>query len=193
MTKQRKIILICIAIFIAWYFARVFSIAIMRMQVRHQIDLNKKPKPTPAETPAAAPAAPTEQPLENMAGVWGGRGQVPGRGLCDLRFEVKQNDPLHYTGYSRFSCMPTQTITNPKDANFINNMLNHINPDAAVLSGVTEKGSIHFHADKTIGTDINGCAVSDLTMTPFGKGVIAAEWQEGTCQGGQLLMTKGGQ
>jgi hypothetical protein len=69
-------------------------------------------------------------------------------------------------------------------------MLPHMNPDAAILTGAVEKGAIHFHADKTIGTDINGCAVTDLTITPFGASAVAAEWQEGTCQGGNLLMTR---
>lgn len=70
------------------------------------------------------------------------------------------------------------------------NLLNHMNPDAAVLTGAVEKGAIHFQAEKTIGTDINGCAVTEFTVTPFGTNLVAAEWKEGTCAGGSLMLQK---
>lgn len=70
------------------------------------------------------------------------------------------------------------------------NMLPQMNPDAAILTGTVEKGAIQFRADKTIGTDVNGCAVTDITITPFGASAVAAEWREGACQGGNLLMQR---
>jgi hypothetical protein len=88
--------------------------------------------------------------------------------------------------------MATEGLTNPKDANVMNNFLNHMNPDAAILTGTVEKGEIHFKADKTIGTDINNCAVTELTITPFGASAVAAEWQEGSCTGGSLMMQRQG-
>jgi hypothetical protein len=73
------------------------------------------------------------------------------------------------------------------------NFLDHINPDAATLTGTVEKGAIHCHADKTVGTDINGCAVTEFTVTPFGTNVVAAEWKEGACAGGNMLLQEVGQ
>lgn len=183
--KKRTILLICAAIFIGSYIARSFVIAYLRMSYARQQASRPKPKPKPPDTPAVAPV-PVDPPFVNLSGVWEAHGQVPSRGMCDLRLEVKQNDPAHYSGFSRFSCI---SLAIPKSANTIANML-PLGPDAAILTGEVEKGAIHFHADKTIGTDVNGCAVTALTVTPFGASAVAAEWQEGTCAGGNLLMTR---
>jgi hypothetical protein len=188
MTKRnRNILLICAAIFIGSYIARSFIITAQRMAYARQQASRPKPKPKPAvtETPSASPI-PVDPPFVNLSGVWEAHGQVPSRGVCDLRLELKQNDPAHYSGFSRFSCI---SLAPPKEFNAAT-MLPHTNPDAAILTGAVEKGAIHFHADKTIGTDINGCAITDLTVTPFGASAVAAEWQEGTCAGGNLLMTR---
>jgi hypothetical protein len=62
-------------------------------------------------------------------------------------------------------------------------------PDSAILSGKVENGSIRFHVDRTIGKDINGCAIASLTLTPFGPNQLAAEWQDGgTCHGGHVIL-----
>jgi hypothetical protein len=183
--KKRTILLICAAIFIGSYIARSFVIAYLRMSYARQQASRPKPKPKPPDTPTVAPV-PVDPPLVNLSGVWEAHGQVPSRGMCDLRLELKQSDPAHYSAFSRFSCI---SLVPPKEVNAAT-MLPHMNPDAAILTGAVEKGSIHFHADKTIGTDINGCAVTELTVTPFGASAVAAEWQEGTCQGGNLLMTR---
>ena len=110
-----------------------------------------------------------------------------GRGICDLRVELRQNEPGKYSGYSRFSCLNNEALTNPKDMNLMQSFLNHMNPDSAVLAGSVEKGAIHFHAEK-IGTDINRCAVTEFTITPFGTNLVAAEWKEGTRTGGSLML-----
>jgi len=193
--KKRNILLICAAIFIGSYIARSLVIATLRMtyaqQQANRRRQQSKPKPDSAATPDPAVAPNPEEPhLANLSGVWGSHGQVPGRGMCDLRLELKQNDPVHYSGFSRFSCLNNEVLLHPKDANALTNILINTNPDAAILSGAVEKGSIRLHADKTIGADINGCAVSEFTVTPFGASAVAAEWQEGSCKGGSLLMER---
>jgi hypothetical protein len=192
--KKRTILLICAAIFLGSYLARSFVISALRMAYAQQQGNRQRQKPKPDSAATQSPAvepSPAEPPLPNLSGVWESHGQVPGgRGMCDLRLELKQNDPSHYSAFSRFSCLNNEAIVHPKDANVLNNILTHTNPDAAILTGAVEKGSIHFHADKTIGTDINGCAVTEFTVTPFGASAVAAEWLEGTCQGGSLLMQR---
>jgi hypothetical protein len=69
-------------------------------------------------------------------------------------------------------------------------VLNKLNPADAILSGAMENGSIRFHVDKTIGTNSNGCAATSFTVTPFGSNQLAAEWQEGGCQGGHVILQK---
>jgi hypothetical protein len=189
--KRRNILLICVAIFLISYIARSIVTTQMRIAYARQQALRRQARPKAASAMTENPAAPTDPPLANLSGVWEGRGRVPGgRGLCDLRLELKQSDPAHYSGYSRFSCMSVEALTNPKDVNVMANMVDHLNPDAAILTGAAEKGAIHFRADKTIGTDINGCTVTELTITPFGTSAVAAEWKEGTCQGGNLMMQR---
>jgi hypothetical protein len=68
--------------------------------------------------------------------------------------------------------------------------LNRMSPAGAVLSGAMENGSIRFHVDKTVGTNSNGCAATSLTLTPFGTNQLAAEWQEGGCEGGHIILQK---
>ncbi len=97
---------------------------------------------------------------------------------CDIRIEMTENPTAHYTGYSSFACHGTGRAATP------------VEPESAILTGNFEKGAIHFHVDKTIGTDPNGCAVTSLTVTQFGVGQLAAEWEKGTCTGGHVILAK---
>ena len=81
--------------------------------------------------------------------------------------------------------MAAKNRKNQKEA-----LLNRMDPDSAILTGTLQDGAIHFRADKTIGTDINGCAVSSFTLTPFGANRLAAEWAAGSCQGGHMVLAK---
>jgi hypothetical protein len=194
--KKRTILLICAAILIGSYIARSFVVNYLRMvyaQPQAMRRQQQQPKPAPAPSPSAS-AAEDGTPIGNLSGVWQGHGRVPGgRGICDLRVELRQGETGKYSGYSRFSCLNNEALTNPKDTDMMKNFLNHMNPDSAALTGTVEKGAIRFHADKTIGTDINGCAVTEFTVTPFGTNQVAAEWKEGTCTGGSLMLQKAAQ
>jgi hypothetical protein len=66
--------------------------------------------------------------------------------------------------------------------------MNRMNPNAAVLTGTVKDSAIHFRADKDIGGDIRGCTVTSFTLTPFGAYQLAAEWEAGKCQGGNMLL-----
>jgi hypothetical protein len=187
MDKQRrnKILFICAAILIGSYVARYFILTAMRMAYSQHAA--QQPKPQTAEKPVAS-ASPDSMPIGNLSGVWEGRAPMKTRGTCDLRLELNQNDPEKYSGYSRFSCINLAPV-NPQDTN-ITTMANRVNLDTAIMQGAVEKGSIRLHSDKTFGTDLNGCAVTDMTVTPFGNGGAMAEWQEGACPGGNLLMQR---
>jgi hypothetical protein len=192
--KKRNILLICTAILLGSCIARSIVINYLRMVYAQQQAMRRQQVAKPKPAPSPLPTAEDGPPIGNLSGVWQGHGRVPGgRGVCDLRVELRLGDPGKYSGYSRFSCLNNEALTNPKDMNLMQNFLNHMNPDAATLTGAVEKGAIHFHADKTIGTDINGCAVTDFTVTSFGTNVVAAEWKEGTCTGGSLMLQKAAQ
>ena len=193
---QRRFFLWCGGILAAWW---VFGLvsgwihhAAIRQQARH---VDTSPLPMPYIPPSPAPSAP--RPPANLSasgdlsGVWIGKAAVEGRGICGLRLELQQKEPDSYTGYSSFGCanaaplMSEQNRANPKAA-----LLNRMDPDTAILTGTMQDGAIHFHVDKTIGTDINGCALTAFSLTPFGATQLVAEWQSGECGGGHMMLVK---
>ena len=194
MTKRnRKILLICGAILLGYYFMRSYSNYIAGVEAARARAMQRAamPKRSPvAPVTAESQSTPVAPPMPNISGIWVGRGVTKGRGLCSLRLELKQNDPINYSAYSTFSCMAIDSLTNPKDVNMMTNYLKNMDPDSAILTGTVGKGAIRFHADKTIGADNSGCAISDLIVTPFGASQVAAEWQEGTCPGGDVMMQR---
>jgi hypothetical protein len=139
---------------------------------------------SPAATHAPAPAA------SGLSGIWQGRTAITGRGICTLRIELHENPPEHFTGYSSLACANFAPLMSEQDRNPKSATLNRMSPASAVLSGAMENSSIRFHVDKTIGTNSNGCAATSFTLTPFGANQLAAEWQEATCQGGNIILQK---
>lgn len=61
---------------------------------------------------------------------------------------------------------------------------------SAVLTGVSEKGSVLFTLDKAIGKTPDGCSIEGMTVTPFGVDQLSAEWKDTSCKGGQILLRK---
>ena len=113
------------------------------------------------------------------------------RGMCDLRLELKENDADHLTAYSTFNCVNFAVLAAQKDPERIQSMTAHrMKQDAAMLSGALQDGSIHLRLEKTLVGDAAGCAVTSLTITPFGDRQLAAEWQDRTCQGGSILLQR---
>jgi hypothetical protein len=193
MTKQnRKVLLICLAVLVGSYIAHS---VVTSATANYQRQAIRQAKPSPlskaqSESPTSA-ASESPALLGNLSGIWSGRAILQGRGICNLRFELKESEPGHFSGYSTISVVNPEIFMNPKDrdVNPIAGFLKKANPASAILAGTVENGSIHFHVDKTIG-DNNGCLLTSVTLTPFGTGQIAAEWQEGSCQGGNMLLQK---
>lgn len=124
--------------------------------------------------------------LSNLSGTWRGQGVLSGRGVCTLKLELREGQaPSSYSGYSTLSCVNASARGRANPAS-------RMNPAASILTGVPQSGSIRFHVDKTIGADANGCTATSFTATPFGTNQIAVQWQEGSCQGGQILLGKSG-
>src|SRR5580658_8850660 len=115
--KRNKTLLICALILIGSYVARYFILTAMRMAYSQHAAQQPKPKPAEKSPASASPDSPV---VANLSGVWDARSPLKDRGTCDLRLELKQTDPGHYSGYSRFSCINTAALMNPKDANVIN-------------------------------------------------------------------------
>lgn len=152
----------------------------------------KQAKPLPASgTTAALPAE-----VNEVFGVWQGAAPLP-TGMCNLRLELrrKADNPTQVAGFPVLICtslpsiLPQQVTPAMQQA-----MMAKLTPVSAVLTGTfhPDPASIQFTVDKVTGTSVNGCALTSLTVTPFGVDAIAAEWQEGSCEGGHLLLKRMG-
>jgi hypothetical protein len=168
--------------------------------VTPQAGKGQRPLPAPgAPAPPSGPAgispdasgvatAPTQS--DNLLGIWQGIGPLPGQGICNLKLELRRStEPDRFSGFPVLICMPLPQPLVQRGRN-IQNPIAQMTPLSAVLTGTAKDGGIQFNADKIIGRAMNGCGLTSLTVTPFGTDQIAAEWQEGTCQGGQILMRR---
>jgi hypothetical protein len=199
--KNLKMLIICAGILVASYIVRNLVTEGIRMAYRpvartalRQAKAKAIPPPNGSPQSQAAPlsaavAAPPS-PLANLSGVWYGREAVIGKGLCQLNFELreKKEEPGSFSGFSRLICGNFGNLVDSKTAASPSQAVNGMNPEAVIFSGGIEKGSIQLHADKVIGTDTNCCAPTSLNFTPFGNGLLAAQWQEGSCTGGHMIM-----
>jgi hypothetical protein len=68
--------------------------------------------------------------------------------------------------------------------------IRQMEPVSAELTGSLENGAITFHVDKVIGIPWDGCTLTSYSITSFGSQQIAAQWQEGSCPGGQLILVR---
>jgi hypothetical protein len=197
MTTKQRALLIFIVI------AGAFAVRPFERSIEHAFRQKPPAKPSPFGAAAtldaaslAAPSPPTGSQLAlppgKLSGVWRGSAALEDTGICDLRFELIENLPGRFSGYSNFSCITAAALMSPNHrADFRSEVLSHINPDAAILTGIMQDGAIHFHVDKVIGADINGCSVTSFTVVPFGASQLAAQWQAGPCKGGSILLQRG--
>lgn len=199
MTKQnRKILFICIGVLVGSFIVRNVVIsaiqmaryrqAVMAAQQRKAQQAAAKP-PVKATEPQHATPAPPHFPYP---GVWAGSAAIKGKGLCDTRIEMRdiENQPGHFTGDWSMTCRPYGPLISQERARRGAGMFNRTNPEAAIFAGTFKDGAMAFTLDKVMATDSEGCAPSSLTITPFGTGQLASEWQEGTCAGGHMMLHK---
>jgi hypothetical protein len=144
-----------------------------------------------AAPPAAAPPPPT--PLSNFIGVWQGEQAQANRDLCQMALEMRDNGAGGLTAYPRISCVALMPyLPGPHKLNPAQAAAKSMSPVSAVLTGNLKDGVVAFHVDKTIGETFDGCTISAFTVTPFGNNEVAAEWQNGTCGKGQMVLRRMG-
>ena len=192
--RDKKVLLISAAVLCGSYIFHGLVTSAMQIAFYRPAPRPARPKQNSLPAPEAKPSTPPARPASvlvnttpkpsNLAGIWSGSLAMDGRGYCNFRLEIQQKDSEHYSGYSTFRCI-NNGLT-PKDRKAL---IMNVNPDSAILSGTSDNGVIRFNIDKNIGTDIRGCAISALTITPFNN-QLAAEWEYGSCPGGHVLLQK---
>jgi hypothetical protein len=163
--------------------------------------------PDPAAQYVAAPlaataAAPTDASIQKFLGTWYGFVALP-RGNCSLTVTVSasHDTPHPLAGFSNLSCTqtPLEMLANAKRQTIAESLVEaakKLNPTSAILAGdFQQDGSVKFDTTKNIGvTEVSkACSISAMTLTPFAA-QMAVEWkesQQGDCQGGQMILSRG--
>ena len=149
--------------------------------------------PPPPPDPVALQLAATAAQFNKLAGDWSGAAVLPSHGLCKLILQIRTvaDKPATYTGYSTTQCNPYLALTG-KTATRENKArvaVESMTPTSVIMTGTVADNAIVFHVDRNIGTPPDGCAVTGFTVSPFAD-QVAAQWQAGTCQGGQLVLNR---
>lgn len=198
--QQQKVLLIAVGVIVASYVVRwLYTSAQELAQRQQQIRLAQQRAKLPARVPVAPvpakpsrPVSPFVTTLSNLSGFWKGQNLVAGQGFCTLALELREMEtPANYTAYSTLSCMAPPSLWGLKGGQLLPpRMRDQMLPTAITLQGTPENGAIHFQVDKTVVSPMSSCATTSFMVTPFGTNRIAAQWREGLCQGGQILMAR---
>jgi hypothetical protein len=144
-----------------------------------------------AAPPAAASPSPT--PLSNLTGMWQGEQAQSNRDLCRMALEMRDNGAGGLTAYPRISCVALMPyLPGPHKLTAAQAAAKSMSPVSAVLTGNLKDGAVAFRVDKTIGATFDGCTMTAFSVTPFGNDEVAAEWQNGTCGKGQMVLRRVG-
>jgi hypothetical protein len=194
--KQKKYIWIVVAVLVLIHFAPRILVAVKRTfsspppaVVQKFGPVQPAPPPAPSPAPPAVPAV-DKQLMDYYSGVWTGHMLMPKGDTCDLRLElrVKPDEPAKLVGYETKTCVPFMMIQHRNAAG----LARDISPVSAVMIGTLDHDYIHFTIDQTMGTHLGDCPLSVFTTRVFGLGGLNAEWKEGTCNSGSLLLMKKG-
>ena len=197
-TQQRKALWIGIGVVATYYIgssvinsarqaAYYQQQAIRQAQQRAYAKAHPPAPPPVAVKPPVVPLPVKPVPVVTLAGIWRGRAAMPGRGICMLTIELREDAPGHFTGFSTLGCGNFGPLMSKQDRNPAAATLNRMSPAAVIVSGAMENGAIHLTVEKMLSTNSNGCAATSFILTPFAA-QLAAEWQEGACQGGRILL-----
>jgi hypothetical protein len=150
------------------------------------------PPPSPAD-PAVLKAAATTAAFDKLAGNWFNAAVLPYHGLCRIGLQIKTvpDKPGTYTGYSTTTCNPYIALTGKPAtrANIGQANIESMAPTSIIMTGDIENGAIVFRIDRNIGIPPDGCAITGFNVSPFAE-QIAAQWQAGTCRGGQMILNR---
>ena len=199
--KRKKILLICAGVFIGSYVVRsagnLIAFTIYNRQRETYIAQQKaiqearqkaaeakkksEDEKKQASVLAAAGAPTTIQPdpvFTRLRGKWFGRGDLSGRGICELSFELdgKLREEEDFSGYFRLNCISSQR--------------SRLDPEAATFKGSPQNGILKLPVEKVIGRSVHGCAPTSVTLTPFGSNQMDAAWTEDTCGGDHIIVRR---
>jgi hypothetical protein len=198
--KQKKYLWIAAGVLAAVHFAPGILMR-ARSAFAHPAVLAKPSPVRPAlQQVPPAPPAPEIAAAARYGGVWMGDTITQEMNRCSLKLEIRLSDdkPAKLKGYASKSCVPLQGLQRrgPITNGILQNMIDESAPASVIMTGTPEETGISFTVDQAIGTEINGCSLNTLSITDFGQGQVAAQWQEtkqeGPCPPGKMMLRKRG-
>lgn len=191
--KNRKLWWGLGAILAALYFgpqmvesSRRMALYRQQLEARQTHAANASPTPASLATPMPTPNA----ALASYFGIWTGQQAQADHDVCQLALEMRETTLGQLTAYPRLACYPTPYLFGGKKFDARVALAKSMSPISAVLTGTPKDGAVSFHVDKTIGATPEGCAITSFSVTPFGNNQIAAEWQDGNCGKGEMMLSK---
>ena len=193
--KQKKYIGAAVAIVLFVHLFGAKTVTFIRSTIAaHQTAPIPKPSPLhPAvvPAPATAPAQPqvNKQLMDYYSGIWTAHALPNQKGnACDFRLEMRVDpeQPDKIMGYLTKTCFPAVGVQHRSAAT----LANDISPVSSIMIGTIDRDYIVFAIDQTDGTHPGDCPLTEFSTRVFGIGGLNAEWKDGTCESGSVLLTK---
>jgi hypothetical protein len=130
-----------------------------------------------------------KQLMDYYSGIWTAHMLPNQKGnACDFRLEMRVNpeQPDKLMGYLTKTCFPAVGVQHRSAAT----LANDIAPVSAVMIGTIDRDFIIFSIDQTDGTHLGDCPLTEFSTRVFGLGGLNAEWKDGTCESGSVLLAK---
>jgi hypothetical protein len=125
---------------------------------------------------------------KTYVGKWMGAALLPNQNYCNLLFEMTERAEAigQFSGYATFTCFPFAPLVQHGKLD-IPTLIRQRTPQSAILvSRGVENGALVFEVKKLLGGGT--CPLTAFSITPFGESELAADWKNGTCSDGQLLL-----
>ncbi len=189
--KQKKAGWIIAAVLLMIHFAPTF-LGIVRQQFSPRAPVRAFPVRSPT-TPHPAPVdAPAPPVTTQFLGVWTGSALTPTLETCQVRLEMRpdQDKPGFFSGFETRSCVPTGLLVGGRVEKDVASLIRDASPVSATMTGSVINGDMVFQVEKTVGAQTGPCQLTGYSASPFGTGQLMAQWQEGSCPGGHMLLTR---
>jgi hypothetical protein len=154
-------------------------------------------KPSAVRTaPVQPPPAPSPEIIaaNKYGGIWEGDTLMPNQNRCAVRLEIRISDdvPKKLKGYGTVRCMPLEVLARgPRSRGAAGEMVReYASPASAVMTATPANAGLNFTVDQIVSAARGNCAISAFSITDFGDNQVMADWQEGTCDPGKMLLRK---
>ena len=202
--KQTKIAWIVTGILILLHFAPAVLHTVIAAATSHkETAAYRKPSPSvPSPVPvlAVVPANGMfpDARLSTFVGIWQANQFMPNGDHCNVRLEIRQavSNPVTQSamvsGFDTRTCLSSDLMKGGNmAATNMEQFRRETSPVSTSMMGwFADDSDITFQVNKTLGAAPNQCPMTAYTVSPFGTNALAAQWKQGICPGGQIVLQK---